>query len=523
MLNLRVPRLHDTSVSAMTQRGTRGIVQGAPGPANDLSANASNLAWNLAGAIVPALAALLAMPLTIRLLGNERFGLLTLCGLILAYFALFDFGLTRALTRFASERIGSDRLDEVPSLFAESKAMMLRLSIVGAILATVISPFIVADWLQVPETLRTEALASFWISAASLPVLIATGWWRAMLEANGRFDLVNRLHIPIATLTAVAPALVLPICNSLVAVTTLLLGIRICAWAVFRQLTVAEIPSLVGPASGRHPSRRALFQFGGWVTVSNLLGPLMVYLDRFLIGGAVSLAAIAYYTIAYELVTRAWLLVGAVIGVILPSMSATLAKSVDDSRTIYSSAIISVFSLTLAPLALISLFASEVLELWLNREFAANAATVLRVLAAGVLVNCAAQVSLTVIHAAGRADWVAKVHLAEIGPYLLALWWCVNTWGINGVAIAWAARVMIDALLMAMLANKVLKLPTHRNVIAIFGLMLLGAGIGAIGLLESIAIRAVTLLGLCFACAAVALSVIRLVRHCDRDSRFEVQ
>lgn len=507
----------------MSLRDARRRFQEAAGPVNHFSANASSLAWNLAGAIVPALAALMALPLTIRLLGNERFGLLTLCGLILAYFALFDFGLTRALTRFASERIGSNRPDEVPALFAESRATMLRLSTIGAVLAAGISPFIVGNWLQVPETLRTEALTSFWITAASLPVLIATGWWRAILEAKGRFDRVNRLHIPIATLTAVAPVLALPVCNSLVAVTTLLLGIRIGAWAAFRHIAVTEMPALLRPIAGRHANSRALTQFGGWVTVSNVLGPLMVYLDRFLIGGAVSLAAIAYYSIAYELVTRAWLLVGAIIGVILPSMSATLARSVEDSRATYSSAITGVVSLTLAPLALISLFASEVLELWLNREFAVNAAMVLRVLAAGVLVNCAAQVSLTVAHAGGRADWVAKVHLAEIGPYLIALWWFVNIWGIVGVAIAWAARVMIDALLMVMLANRVLRLPTHQNVAAIFGLMLLGIGIGVISLLESIAIRGVTFLVLCSVCAAVALRVVRSFRQSNQSMQLKVQ
>ena len=63
------------------------------------------------------------------------------------------------------------------------------------------------------------------------------------------------------------------------------------------------------------------------MTVSNVLGPLMVTFDRFLIGSIISIAAVAYYSIPYEVVTKLWLISSALIGVLFPAFSAT--NSVD--------------------------------------------------------------------------------------------------------------------------------------------------------------------------------------------------
>ena len=54
---------------------------------------------NLAGLGLPLIAAVFTIPVLIRHLGNERFGLLTLIWAIVGYFGLFDFGLGRALTQ----------------------------------------------------------------------------------------------------------------------------------------------------------------------------------------------------------------------------------------------------------------------------------------------------------------------------------------------------------------------------------------------------------------------------------------
>jgi hypothetical protein len=75
-----------------------------------------NAIYNLVGETVPILAALLAIPVLIRSLGTDRFGLLTIVWMVIGYFGLFDFGLGRALTKIVAEKLGAGRPDDVPAL-----------------------------------------------------------------------------------------------------------------------------------------------------------------------------------------------------------------------------------------------------------------------------------------------------------------------------------------------------------------------------------------------------------------------
>ncbi len=67
----------------------------------------------------------------------------------------------------------------------------------------------------------------------------------------------------------------------------------------------------------------ALFHFGAWMTVSNVVGPFMVYLDRFVIGAVVSVTAVAYYATPYEMVTKLLIVPSAIVAVLFPAFSAS--------------------------------------------------------------------------------------------------------------------------------------------------------------------------------------------------------
>src|SRR5260370_24492390 len=75
---------------------------------------ARNSAFNFIGQGIPFLAAFFAIPLLIRGLGTERFGVLTLAWMVICYFSLFDLGLARALTQMVAEKLSEGDLPPAP-------------------------------------------------------------------------------------------------------------------------------------------------------------------------------------------------------------------------------------------------------------------------------------------------------------------------------------------------------------------------------------------------------------------------
>ena len=199
------------------------------------------------------------------------------------------------------------------------------------------------------------------------------------------------------------------------------------------------------------------------MTVTNIVGPLMVYLDRFLIGAFISVTAVAYYATPYEVVTKLWLISGAVVSVLFPAFSTTLAQ--DRARTVrlFGRGINYIF-LALFPLSLIIVtLAHEGMTVWLGAEFADNGAFVLQWLAVGVFINSIAHIPFTLVQGAGRPDLTAKMHLIELPFYLLILWWLLGVYGIKGAAVAWVVRVGIDTLILFAMAKWLL--PNTRGLI----------------------------------------------------------
>ena len=406
---------------------------------------ARNTIWNLAGMGTPLFAALFSIPILIAALGADRFGILTLAWMVIGYFSVFDLGLGRALTKLVAEKLSARQEQAIPPLVWTAMTLMLVLGATGAVVVILISPWLTQSALKIPHILQEETLQSFYLLALSIPVVISTVGLRGILEAHQRFGMVNALRIPMGLLTFLGPLLVLPFSRSLLAITAVLIAFRVIGWVAHLLLCFKVMPTLRTNISIRGQNIRQLLHLGGWMTVSNIVGPLMVYLDRFLIGSMVSMSAVAFYVTPYELVTKFLLIPGALVAVLFPAFSASLVSDQKHAASLFQRGVKYTF-LVLFPLILVTItLAHEGLGIWLNSEFATNGTKVLQWLAIGVFLNSLSHIPFAFIQSAGRPDITAKLHLIELPFYLLAIWWLLHTWGIVGAAIAWALRAAIDA------------------------------------------------------------------------------
>ena len=201
------------------------------------------------------------------------------------------------------------------------------------------------------------------------------------------------------------------------------------------------------------------------MTVSNAVGPLMVYLDRFVIGAVLSMSAVAFYVTPYEVVTKLWLIPVTLVGVLFPAFSGSALSDAKHLARLYERGL-SYVTMALFPLVLaLTTFAAEGLSLWLGPVFSDKSAPVLQWLALGVFFNSIAHVPFALIQGMGRPDLTAKLHIAELPFYLLLCVWLVSELGILGAAITWSVRVVVDGVLLLWLASRRLPdlLSPHRN------------------------------------------------------------
>jgi O-antigen/teichoic acid export membrane protein len=417
---------------------------------------ALNVFWNLLGSGIPMLAAIVAIPILIEGLGLERFGMLTLAWMVVGYFSLFDLGLGRALTKLVAEKLGRGEDNELPSLIWTGMSLMTVLGVLAAVFVAMLSPWLVSSLLNIPLKLQPETLIAFYLLAASIPIVIITTGLRGILEAHQCFGYVNAVRIPLGMFTFLGPVAVLSFSNSLVPVVAILVIARLLSLCAYVVLCLKVEPILGSSFSICRTMARRLITFGGWITVSNIVGPLMTYMDRFLIGAVATLTAVSYYATPYEIIMKLGIIPAAIMGVMFPAFATILAQDPARAGNLFHRTLKFIFLIIFPLVFLIVLFAHEGLTLWLGSEFADNSTIVLQLLAIGVFINSYAQVPYGLLQAAGRADITAKLHLIELPFYVLILWWLVNSYGIVGVATAWVMRVAFDSLFLFLMVRRFL-------------------------------------------------------------------
>jgi O-antigen/teichoic acid export membrane protein len=418
------------------------------------SALVRNTALNLVGIAAPLLVGMMVMPIIARNLGPARFGLLGLAWALLEYFSIFDAGLGRATTRFVAERLAAGGRGAGDVVFASLLAQGALGVAAGAVLAAV-APVVATDVLDLSAPLAAEAIAVLRVLALTIPLVLVMLGLRGVLEAAQRFDLTTLVRIPSSSLTFLVPAAGAAAGMSLPTILVLLLVARAATCATLALLIRRAVPDVRWEGVPRWGALRPLLSFGSWAAVSNFVNPLLIYLDRFVLGAVAGLAAVGFYTGPYELTTRLLIVPASFGGTIFAAVSAAAATASRETLgRLFAASVRNLALIMVAPVAVLVAFAPDVLTAWLGGAFAAQGATALRILAFGVLVNALAHVPNAYLQAIGRPDITAKAHLFELAVHVPVTWLLVARFGIAGAAAAWATRVSLDAVLLFVAAAR---------------------------------------------------------------------
>jgi len=414
---------------------------------------ARNTVWNLLGQALPIAVGILAIPFLIRGLNVDRFGLLSLVWIVIGYFGLLDLGIGRALTKLLADKLGADEEEQLPPLVWTSLLLMFLLGVLGSIIALVFSPWLVHHELKVPPSLQAEALTSFLVLAASIPVVTVTSGLRGIMEAQQRFRVLNLIRIPTSIFFFAGPLLVLPFSHSLVVVVSVLVAIRLVGCILHLVFCLHYMPVLRHNFTLDRCVILPLAKFGGWITVSNIVGPAILYSDRFIIGTLLSVSAVAYYTIPFDMMSRLLIVPAATSGVLFPAFALSTASNEGRTRLLLDRGIKCIVFITFPIALIIVTFAPEILQVWLGNTFAQNGGLVLRWLAVGIFVNCLSVIPFTLLQGIGYPDIAGKMLLIDLPISVVAVWAVTTHFGITGAAIVWTVRATLETVILFALSQ----------------------------------------------------------------------
>lgn len=449
-------------------------------------------AYNLAGTIAPVLVAILSIPIYIQLIGEERYGMLSIAWVLLGYFGVFDLGIGRA----AAQRIA--KLEKSPQARADAfwTALLLNcgLGLFGGLALWPAAHIFFTQHFQIDTALQPEVLHALpWLMLA-LPLATITGVLNGGLQGVERFLQLNAINALGSVLFQTLPLMVAwlwkPDLGVLmpVAIAARLLGV------VFLFISCLRHVAQGGPPSFSKQEAGGLLRFGGWITVSSLISPIMVIADRFVIGAVLGAKAVTHYTVPYQLAERSAIVPGALSSSLFPRFAKGQSQESDAIAVTSVRALIVVMTPVMVTAILL---AAPFLRVWISPEFSSQSAVVLQILLAGFWINGFARIPHAKLQASGRPKVVAICHVIEIVPFLAILYLGLQWGGVAGAAVAFSLRVFVDYLLLSWQAGTL----RATLVLTLSGMTFLGAALllgrlahttstmlGAMGLLIALSI-----------------------------------
>ncbi len=415
-----------------------------------------NFLYSLLGAGLPLLLAVVAVPVLGRIAGYERLGFLTIVWAAIGYLGFLDFGLSRVFSRRVALAAAAGTLPaETAFLRWTARRLFLVCSAVTLVLAFAVPSSWLAGANPAPAWL-VEVRGAWILLALSIPALVLSNVWRGAIEGQGAFGVANALRVVMGVWTFGAPLLTAAFTNALPA---LVGGIVLGRWVSLllhlawcrRHLPWNAARTVPDTSAQRAALGRTLAE-GAWVTVSSVVGPVMVVFDRFLLGAVAALASVTVYAIPQEVVLRMLLVPGLLANVLFPRLAVLAQTDTAAGSALINRATRMTIVMQLPFCLVLAWLAQPLLQIWLGSAIADPAAPILRWLLVGCIVNTAAQVPFAHLQASGRSHITARIHVAELLPYCALLYWAVARYGALGAAWVWSARCAVDAGLM-LLAN----------------------------------------------------------------------
>lgn len=402
-----------------------------------------DVSWNSMAYIVPMLIAMPVLGVMARYLGIEKFGLFMLMFTIFGYSSIFDLGFSRALVRCIS--INRDNQVDVKEYLLSASLLIGTFSILPLCIMLFFSNGIV-ELLSVSVASYGDAIKSITVGAIGFPLIMVTVLWEGYLEGKERFKELSMIKLVTSVALSTLPLVFVFYENTLESAVLGLIVTRVMSFTIIVSYVFPEIKKIESKFFSFNKIRE-LFRYGGWLTLTNIINPLLTTIDRFVLSSLSGADKLALYTAPSELINRLLILPGMITKTAFPRLAKNNDKMLKRKIRIF---IIFLMFLLTTP---IFIFSDFIITVWLGSDFN-EASNILRILACGLFFSGLAQLPYTAVQASGHSKIAAYVHLAELIPYLVLLYVLVLNYSYTGAALAWVIRVSVDFIIFSIAESK---------------------------------------------------------------------
>ena len=381
---------------------------------------------------------LVFVPLYIKYLGIEAYGLIGIFALLQAWLTLLDMGLTPTLAREMARFTGGAHNEQsIRDLLRSIEIIALGVACLMAVGIWRSSTWLASDWLRAEKLPVSVVAQAFSIMGIVTALRFLEGIYRSSMVGLQRQVHLNAINSAMATLRGLGAVGVLAWISPSITAFFVWQGlISLLTLLIFARATYSAVPS--GKRTGRFSvtALKGVWRFSGGMLGITLLSLLFSQVDKILLSRMLVLSDYGYYTLASALAGVIFMLTSPVTQAFFPRLSELHARRDETQliQTFHKSAQLVTVMMGSAAFVLIA-FSGTILYLWThNTELARHSAVLLSVLCLGNMLNGLMWVLFSTQSAYGWTGLTVRISSISVAIIVPAILWVTPRYGAVGAA-----------------------------------------------------------------------------------------
>ncbi len=423
-----------------------------------------NSLWNVCGLALPAIVALATVPLLIRGLGLEGFGIVALIGSVIGYFGVLDINLSAGSIKYLSQFHAQHDKPRFAETFWFGCLFYGLLGLAGCLILFFSAERLTQFFFKISADLYPETVAALQIAAVGFMISQVQNYLMIVPQALQRYDQSAKAEALFGVLTNLVSAGMALADGGIAGVigARTIISAMHTAWLIW---VVHALGESLRPRWPRPEIRKLMTRFSAYAYLSRLAVMLHTHGDKLIIGMLAGPVALSFYTVPSQLSSRILGLTYRLSSVIYPRVSELAATGEERKlQSLYLDSTRLLTYLNLMVLGVIALTGEEFLRRWVGEEFVSASYPVLLLITLGLFVDSLTNIPSLVNDGLGHPQVTGRFALMR-GIVGIAMIYAGTVWaGIHGAAFAHLlASLMMSGLFLLYVHGRTIPITIHAT------------------------------------------------------------
>jgi O-antigen/teichoic acid export membrane protein len=392
----------------------------------------SGVSW-----LIPAVAAFFAVPIIVRGLGANIYGVVALAGAMTGYLGILDVGLSQGVVRYLSMFVSLRHGRAMRQLVTFVLAWFAAAGVLGTALMWVLAPWLAGSLLKVPPTLVQQSVVAFRLGGAAFGLGMIVAVLSLLPPAFLRYDLVSVLTITISPISLAGPAVLVKLGYGLLPVmwfAVLANAVACVCWGIVAVRLLRSVPSQ-GPALSEY--WRGFLGFSLKNAVNRIWSVVQTPTSQLVVGMTGGAAPAAYFQVPLSISAYVTGLLFQMSTVLLPTGSQMVAEGEHGLLVaLYKRSSRLFYVLNASVVGAVVVFSAPLLGHWIGPRYAQEGAVAFALLTLAAGLNAVSMTASQLNMALGRPGVNLAFSLANSAINLGTVYSLTVAFGIAGTALS---------------------------------------------------------------------------------------